>query len=441
MQARPGSRMTVQPRRKRRLRDSVFAKLLVTMLAMTAAIVLIISGFFVLFIAPTMAGAVDRLSGEYVQLLAAEDPDLEAARRIAARYELDVRYDGPHGHWTTDERLPTAADASRIEGDSKLLHSVGRRFHVVSRPDGSTYLFAWRYHRSLHQAHTRIVFVLLCCVVVVVVIAHEILRRAIRPIEWLHAGFARLSDGDLSVRVERRGNDEFGELADAFNHMVERVRQMVHERDQLLLDVSHELRSPLTRMKVALALAGDDDQKSRLMANVAEMETMVSELLELERLREGRGLQFDSGDLVELVQQSLQSFASRTPGVVFRSAPSQLRMSYDAQKLRTVLDNLLENALKYSLADSQPVALVLSTRGDMAELRIDDDGPGVPEGDLPHLFEPFFRVDRSRSRKTGGYGLGLCLCQRIVSAHHGSIKFENRTPRGASVIVTLPLSG
>lgn len=431
--------MTEAPGRSRRLRDSVFAKLLVTMLAMMAAIVLIISGFFVLFIAPTMARAVDRLAGEYAQLLASEDPNLETARPIAARFELDVRYEGPRGQWTTDDRLPTVSEANRIEADSRL-HSVGRRFHVVSRPDGSSYLFAWRYHRSLHQAHTRIFFVLLCCVAVIVVIAHAVLRHAIRPIEWLHAGFARLSDGDLSVRIKRRGNDEFGELADAFNHMVTRVSQMVHERDQLLLDVSHELRSPLTRMKVALALAGDDDQKSRLMANVAEMERMVSELLEIERMREGRGLRFDDGNLIELVQQSIQSFAAREPGVVLSTAPPQLLLTYDPQKLRAVLDNLLENALKYSLPDSQPVAIAVCVGDGVVELRVDDDGPGVPESDLPHLFEPFFRVDRSRSRKTGGYGLGLCLCQRVVAAHHGSIRLENRRPRGASVIVTLPLS-
>jgi signal transduction histidine kinase len=110
----------------------------------------------------------------------------------------------------------------------------------------------------------------------------------------------------------------------------------------------------------------------------------------------------------------------------------------DGDKVRTVLRNLLENAVKYSLADSEPVEVVLKKSEGSVIVTVADDGPGIPEEDLPSLFEPFFRVDRSRSKKSGGYGLGLSLCKRIVEAHGGQIEVANRRGRGAEFVVRLP---
>lgn len=421
----------------RRIRRSVLAKIFVTMLAMAVAIVATISSFFFFVLAPTVGRAVDRVAGEYVQLLAADNPDLTTAQGIATRLELDVRYQGPRGAWSTDARLPSIADAREASAKNALLQSIGRKYHLVSQADGGTYLFAWRFHRLLDQAHVRILAMLVTGVTVIVFIAHGILRRAVRPLEWLHNGFAGLSRGDFTVSVERTSDDEFGDLALAFNRMVERVRQMVHERDQLLQDVSHELRSPLTRMRVALALSPENDQKLRLLSNVAEMETMVTELLEIERLRSGRGLHLERCLIGELMRELLQNFESRDPGIELEPVSEQLVLQADCARLYSVLSNILENALKYSLPDSQPIRVSVRQYGDSIEIRVDDDGPGIPESDLPHLFEPFYRVDRSRSRRTGGYGLGLSLCQRIVLAHGGSLSIENRKPRGSSACIRL----
>src|SRR5262249_50864403 len=111
----------------------------------------------------------------------------------------------------------------------------------------------------------------------------------------------------------------------------------------------------------------------------------------------------------------------------------------DAERIRTVFRNLLENAVKYSLPDSRPVELFADQEADRIIVRINDDGPGIPEEDQANLFEPFFRVDRSRSKRTGGYGLGLSIAKRIVEAHRGTIAVANNATRGASFVVTLPL--
>jgi signal transduction histidine kinase len=198
------------------------------------------------------------------------------------------------------------------------------------------------------------------------------------------------------------------------------------------------LRSPLTRVKVALALLPDGDKRRRIEADVAEMEAMIAELLELERLRGGRGVHKERLDLVALLRQVADGFQDRPPGVQFVAAAPEIWAEVDGEKIRVVLRNLLENAFKYSLADSRPVEVVVKTDEEAVTLVVADDGPGLPADDLHNLFEPFFRVDRSRSKKSGGYGLGLSICKRIVEAHGGRIAAANRSGRGAELTIALP---
>jgi signal transduction histidine kinase len=116
----------------------------------------------------------------------------------------------------------------------------------------------------------------------------------------------------------------------------------------------------------------------------------------------------------------------------------ELWVDIDKDKIKTVLRNLLENAMKFALPDSRPVEIDLKQDADTVTLRIRDDGPGIPQNDIPNLFEPFFRVDRSRSKKTGGYGLGLSICKRIMEVHGGSISVTNNPGRGASFVLSFP---
>ncbi len=291
---------------------------------------------------------------------------------------------------------------------------------------------------ELQTAHDRMLVVLLALLVLIVLGGHALLRRMLEPVRWLKQGVAALSEGDLGVVVRVRSRDELGTLTEAFNQMVGRVGDMVRARDQLLLDVSHELRSPLTRMKVALELCANDGHTARLKATVSEMESMVTELLELERLRQGRGLELERQDLMEVVRDAVAAFEDSAPGVYVDGAPPKVLLSIDADRARRVLGNLLDNASKYALADSQATAVAVKENEDEVTIRITDDGPGIPPDDLPNLFEPFFRVDRSRSKRTGGYGLGLSLCKRIMEAHAGSVTVQNNPRRGATFVLTFP---
>ncbi len=417
-------------------RRSVYAKLLAVMVAMALFIPLLVAAFFVLFVGPTAGRGLERLMADHSELLAASAPDLETARRAAARLDLGIRFEGPSGKWSTHETVPEIGAVAPPERTAPGLRSCGFACYVVTRPDGGAYLVVWKLHQRARAVHDRLLLFLLGLLVAVVVAAYAFLRRILRPLGWLRDAVARLGEGDLDAAVGRRTSDEFGDLADAFDRMVGRVREMVRSRDRLLLDVSHELRSPLTRMKVALELGGDDAMKRRLEPNVVEMEALVTELLELERLRDGRALKLEDCDLVHIVQDAAQRFADRPPGVVLGARPAELRLRIDPAKVHTVVRNVLENASKYSLPDSGPVRVSIDARASSVVVRVEDEGPGIPEKDLERLFQPFFRVDPSRSRRTGGYGLGLSLCKRIMEAHGGSIIASNRPGRGASFSIT-----
>ncbi len=423
-----------------RPRRSVFAKLLAVMVAMALFIPLLVGVFFVLVVGPIAGRELEQLMADHAALLAASAPDLDAARRAAARLELGIRFEGPSGRWSTDETVPEPGTVARPEGAEPGLRSCGFACYVVTRPDGGTYVFVWKLHQRARVIHDRLLLALIGLLVAIVLAAYAFLRRVLRPLGWLRDAVARLGEGDLDVTVGRRTSDEFGDLSEAFDRMVGRVREMVRSRDRLLLDVSHELRSPITRMKVALELGTDDAMKRRLEPNVAEMEAMVTELLELERLRGGRALELEDCDLVRIVRDAAQDFEDRPPGVVLDTGPAQLTLRIDPAKVHSVIRNVLENAVKYSLPESGPVRVSMNAGASRVVVRIEDDGPGIPEKDLERLFEPFFRVDPSRSRRTGGYGLGLSLCKRIMEAHGGSIVASNRPGRGASFSITFSRS-
>lgn len=407
----------------RRPRTSVFAKLLTIMLVMAAGVLVSVIGFFVVIFNPVADESVEGLNDDWARRVAATSPDLAAARRLTERVAMEIRYEGPKGTWSTDEDMPSIERVRTRRGPHFPLG--GRSFYIVPAPDGGQYLFFWTFRRTMIAAHDLVVGVVLAVIVAVVVTAYFLLRQLLRPLRPLGEGVARLSRGELDVVLPNRTRDEFGVLTDAFNEMVSRVAAMIRARDQLLIDVSHELRSPLTRMRVALEMLPEGTHREHMARDISEMELMIGELLELERLRDGRGLRIERHDLVALLRDLAAPLVS---------APAEAHADVDAEKFRTVIRNLLENAAKYAAGATVTVALTDTA----VVIEVLDDGPGIPESDLPNLFEPFFRVNRSRAKTPTGYGLGLSICKRILEAHGGTISARNREEGGAAFTVTWP---
>jgi signal transduction histidine kinase len=415
-----------------RLRPSIFSKLLAIMLGMVAVLLAMVGSFFALAVFPTTVSTSERAAQEYASILAASSPNLESAMNIRKQVGVDIRYEGPDGSWTTSDTLPTIEQARNGQA------SFGHEYNLQVAPNGGTYLLVWNVRGQMPTTHAKLLWMLLLLIVAVVLAAYWFQKRLLRPVKSLGDGVARMSAGQLDIVLPVFAHDELGLLTTGFNHMVRRVREMIQARDQLLLDVSHELRSPLTRMKVALALMPEDENKAGLDSDVREMETMISELLELERLRTINGISRQQQDLVPILHEVAQTFQNRSPGVRLAARPQAIVVNVDGDKIRAVLRNLLENAFKYSLPDSRPIELCALENKQGVIISVRDDGQGIPDAHKANIFEPFVRLDPSRSKKTQGYGLGLSICKRITQAHGGTIEVENNLGRGVSFTVTIP---
>jgi signal transduction histidine kinase len=228
-------------------------------------------------------------------------------------------------------------------------------------------------------------------------------------------------------------------MANAFNDMTKCIREMLQARGQLLLDVSHELRSPLTRLKVALEFLPNSEVKENIREDVDEMEMMVREILETARLADKHGrLDIQPVNVAELICKTAAGFENRPLCICLDSIPDEIIIDADANLARTVLKNILNNALKYSGPSNKPVTIHVDRKNEFVVIRIRDNGIGIPKEDLPYIFEPFYRVDKSRSKDTGGYGLGLSLCKTIMEAHGGKIEIESAPASGTRVSLFFP---
>lgn len=420
------------------LPGSVFTKLVAIVVAMAVGLLALVMVFFWFIAGPNLHASIDEVLQDYTRRLAASSPDLATANQLKARLNLETRYAGPAGSWSTASDLPEIAVVQPGGAANPTPAFPGLSYHVVPAPDGGAYLFAWSLGARANAIHSAAITTLLVMMVVVVVMAYLALKWLLAPLRGLNDGVARLGGGELDVVLPTVTRDEFGRLTEAFNGMVGRVRAMIGARDQLLLDVSHELRSPLTRVRVALELLPESPQRAGMVADLSEMERMITELLELERLRSSRGLQIARRDLLPILRDVAASFQAGPPGVRVIADARELPVDIDEEKVRTVVRNLLENAVKYSRPRSRPIELSATQEGETVVVRVTDDGLGIPESEAENVFEPFFRVDRSRSKHTGGYGLGLSICKRVMQGHGGDIGLERGRSAGASFVLTFP---
>ncbi len=422
-------------------RDSIFVKLLWIYLGTVLGVVAVVLGMLQV-IAPggkaDQAGK-DRNRAMYVRLLIerfGDPPRVEEARRLGDSLGIQVRMEGPEVNWSTAEGMPAVSSLEQddfratAEPQTRFGLHDGRPFILMDH-GGRQYLLFFR-HTPFRETRVEWIPVLAGLVAGMLFLSYMLVRRLFRPLEWLNEGVREASRGNLDHGVAIRGRGELSELSTAFNEMTGRIRGMIRAREQLLLDVSHELKTPLTRIKVALEL-GRENMASVVRRNLGEMETMISELLETARLDSGPGaLSLMPVDLGALVRETASAFQDSRPGIRVDEVPASLEAVVDGKRVRTVLRNLLENALKYSGQQDRPVEVSLAREDGRVVLTVRDYGYGIPEADRASIFEPFYRVDKSRNKETGGYGLGLSLCRKIVQAHGGEITLDLAEGAGAA---------
>lgn len=266
-----------------------------------------------------------------------------------------------------------------------------------------------------------------------------------RPLKRLRIAAQALADGDLSVRVGGQGRDEIGALARDFDVMAERLREMLESQRRLLRDVSHELRSPLARLRIALELAERSDDPAQALARVEkeadELEQLLSSLLSLARLESGQSVLERREVDLEMLLQTIVNDADFEAQAVQRKVVMQQADSCsvvgDPVLLRAAIENVVRNAVRYT-AEQTTVEVSLEPEGTQALVRVCDLGQGVPQAALQKMFEPFTRVGEARDRDSGGYGLGLAITGQVVAAHGGTVQAYNRESGGLCVEIRLP---
>jgi signal transduction histidine kinase len=271
-------------------------------------------------------------------------------------------------------------------------------------------------------------------------IAYVCVSWLFRPIRSIREGAALIGKGKLEHRISGHRKDQLGDLADDINKLAGDVRAMLDAKRQLLLGISHELRSPLSRLRLALEFIDDSDQKEDVRAEISEMEQIIATLLEAERLNSRHAKLNRTSVLVnDLIEQLIENFFARDLNRIEISLEDKnIEANVDDVRLILILKNLLSNALRYSSTDDGRVRVNARLDGSDLVVTVEDDGPGISPEQAENLGEPFFRGDPSRTRETGGTGLGLYLAKLAAEAHGGTLSVDRQYTRGARLVVRLP---
>jgi signal transduction histidine kinase len=423
---------------------SVFTKLLIVILFTGIAVNLVVGGFFWMH----RSAAIRPLHQNFLQyadyIIAdlGTPPSLERARQVAEKASLQIYFEGPNQSWATADEIYDFKKAHwRIWGKNPAV-TVGRYHgHHFIELDHESGRFVFGLDKSFEMGPERIrlVVILLSLLTLIFIGAFLSIRWIMKPVRWLGEGVREVGRGNLKHRVPVKRSDELRDLAEAFNDMTDRIRRMMHTKEQLLLDVSHELRSPLTRVKVALEFLPESKARNSIANDISEMEKMITDILETARRHHLHGdLKLQPTDVMSLLDEILPDYQNQPPGVRLAGFPESLIINIDPGQIETAFKNLLDNSIKFSNADSDPVRICLKSRPRQTIIEIIDNGSGIPEEELSFVFEPFYRVDKSRSKDTGGYGLGLSLCKTIMEAHHGKIEIASKPGEGTTVSLVFP---
>jgi len=339
--------------------------------------------------------------------------------------------------------------------DFGVRSGIGRVALILKGKSGRDYIFATQLPPPLPRGGprmTRLGFALQWGVALFVsgFICYLLTRYLTAPILRLREAADQLASGDLTARASTRISprfDELGDLVRDFDAMADRIEDLISRQRQLISDVSHELRSPLGRLNVAIDLArqrkGDDPAFDQAEQDTALLNEMIGRLLTIAKLDvSARDIPMVEVDLAELVTQIVRN-------ANFESHPDEDRVKLVAESsvtvhgnpelLHSAIENIVRNAIHYTDAGTQvEVLLERDAVQSLARVTVRDHGPGIPDSELTNIFRPFYRVAAARDRQSGGAGLGLAISDRVVRTHGGTIRAQNAIPKGLLIEILLP---
>jgi len=383
-------------------------------------------------------------------------PRIDRAISITQRVPVDIRISGPDIDWASDPAFPRleelefapspkfsndpAAWVDELRGVEFAQHN---KHNFLRMRQGGYDIIVSTPRISDKSSGPGLIPSILVLGLSFLILGYTAVQWLFRPIRNIRAGAADIGRGNFGHRISNIRHDQLGDLATDINKMAGDVQSMLDAKRALLLGISHELRTPLSRMRLVLEFVDDQENVASLKAEISEMETIVVSLLEAERLN-SRHANLTRTDLFlqDLVASLIDDFFARDRNRIrVDLGPEPIRLFVDEARLTLLLKNLISNALRYARATSEdPVVLLATTTDEDLVMTVADHGPGLSEDQAEHFGEPFYRSDPSRTRESGGTGLGLYLATLVAGAHGGSLRLAENSDQGASFEVRIPLT-
>lgn len=431
---------------KRLIGLSLSRKLVLLYLAITVALLLLVGGSIRYAIKNNVQEHILPHVAQYLDYIQSDigmPANIARAKKLALNTNTIIHIYDASTNWASNGktiRLSTLKIRRQFNDKSRsyaFADDKKNHYFMITQSE-STLLVS---HNESKFEHSSFKHIALPLVVLLLILAflYRATQRLIAPINDIEKSVNTFAEGKLDHRIFIRRTDELGKLAQSFNTMADQLQQMLEAKRQLLLAISHELRSPLTRAKVSAALIDDDKHKQNINLELNEIDHLIEEILETERLSlPHKVLNKSDVNLNHLITEVITSnFSNSKITSIF--PPQEIKVELDRARIKLLLKNLIENALRYTSDNASPPKVSLELNPDTIQIQVRDFGQGIEQDHLPHLTEAFYRVDPSRKRETGGFGLGLYLCRMIAEAHGGQLSLTSQVGVGTTVSVILPI--
>ena len=384
-------------------------------------------------------------------------PNAQSASMITEDMPFDILIVGDGFEWSSTEKFPntdqidfqpSAWDSIKIKNendqapklieDSKFARYQNRTYFQI--PYGEYIITMVNPKASIEVGPTYLFEAIALISLSILLLTFLLVKRVINPIQNIQQAATKIGQGDLKHRIDVNREDELGVLAKEINFLADNVVEMLEAKQRLNMGVSHELRSPLTRAKLQVEMLNDPIKRKNLLDEIQAMESIISSLLESEAINYGhKKLDLGIVEIHKTIEDLISSSHLLKDIEIQLDQDAEILIEADPILFEVMLKNILENASRYTSDQKKQIDILIAQADDSVEIRIRDYGPGINIKDIEKVFEPFYRAEESRSRSSGGYGLGLYLTKQIVDAHDGQISIRNHENTGAEVCVIFPI--
>ena len=366
-------------------------------------------------------------------------PNLANAMRLASELSWTINIRNPIMEWSSDAQNRLDVDSSQYQesltSDAEMRTINGEDIIRVNRDGYDFYMYRSAEEEGLFNYF--VLYTALALAALILFLNYFMVNKMLNPVRLLKQGAERIRQGDLSYRVKSNLQDELGELTESINHMADSLQSMLEAKRQLLMAISHELRTPITKAKLRMEFMPESDEKDQLKEDINEIDLLISDLLEAERLNNDHSaLVSERVLLANFIRSIAESFKSNNCEIEIDIPVNDLEFEIDKLRIRLLITNLLNNAVRHGKGNLINVGVSFS--GDRGIIEVKDNGEGISEEHITQITEPFYRADSARQRNTGGFGLGLYLCRLIAQAHGGEMIIVSQEAQGTQITVNLP---